>query len=266
MKMRMDIENLLRWAFVHELGKGGGVEGIANVNSAWRTICELGVRVDMGSTGVGYHDADNFMLEQGEPHRDATLIGEAVRDLAGAAIIGFEAWDAFADVPELAEPLAGIPGRVAERLRLMPDDSRRQLPVSIVVSAAMTGKAPDWRWPERPRAQMIMRGGKPAWFVRRELTDGFGRVSTVEVDGYNPKRQRPVPGAYRKYQVEPDAYGVALSRMDWQVWVMALGLLVEQMAGALADYEAVPALHSPTPWVDGDAEARPVRILELLAK
>lgn len=266
MKMRMDIENLLRWAFVHELGKGGGIEGIANVNSAWRTICELGVRVDRGSTGGGWHDADNFMIEQGEPHRDAKLIGEAVRDLAGVEIDGFDDWDAFADVPELAEPLAGIPGRVADRLRLMPVDSRRQLPVSIVVSAAMTGKAPDWRWPERPRAQMITRGGKPAWFVRREFTDAFGRVSTVEVEGRNPRTKQPMPGAYRKHRVEPDAYGVALSRMDWQVWVMSLGLLVEQLAGALADYEAVPALHSPTPWVDGDVSARPLRILESVAR
>ena len=265
MKIRMDIENLLRWAFVHELGKGAGVEGIASVHSAWASILGLGVRIDSGAPGSrDWHDA--MLIEQGEPHRDARLIGEAVRDLAGVEIGGFDDWDAFADVPELAEPLADIPSRVRERLALMPAESRRQLPVALVVSAAMTGKAPDWRWPERPRAQIVTRGGKPAWFVRREFTDAFGRVSTVEVDGFNPKRQRPAPGAYRKHRVEPDPYGVALSRMDWQVWVMSLGLLVEQLAGALADYDVVPALHSPTPWVDGEAMSRPLRILEAAAK
>jgi hypothetical protein len=260
--MRMDIENLLRWAFVHELGKGGGVEGIANMNSAWRTICDLGVRIDRGSTGAGYGDGSNFMIEQGEPHRDARLIGEAVRDLAGVEIGGFDGWDAFADVPELADALADVPGRMAARMAALPPKSRRELPVTLVVSVAMTGKAPDWRWPERPRAQMVTRGGKPAWFARRQMTDAFGIVSTVEVDGYNPKRQRPLDGAYRKYRVEPDAFGVALARMDWQIWVLSLGLLVEALSGALADYEVVPALHSPTPWIDGDASARPLRILE----
>lgn len=259
MKMRMDIENLLRWAFVHELGKGAGPEGIASGYSAWANIIGLGVKVQTSAAGSrDWHST--MILEQGDPHRDAVLIGEAVRDLAGVEIGGFADWEAFGDVPDLAPYLRDVPGRVARRLRDMPDDSRRQLPVTLVVAAAMTGSPPDWRWPERPRAQMVLRGGKPAWFLRRQFTDAFGRESVVEVEGRNPKTRQPEPGAYRKHRVEPDAFGVALSRMDWQIWVMALGLLVEQLAGALADYEVVPALHSPTPWVDG--EARPLTILE----
>lgn len=266
MKMRMDIENLLRWAFVHELAKGGGVDGLSNVNSAWRKIeasswgkinsfAELGTLVDTGSGGTG------MWLEQGEPHRDAVLIGEAVRDLAGMEIGGFAEWDAFADVPHLAEHLGEMPRRVESRLAMMPGRSRSTLPMTLVISAAVTGHAPDWRWPEEPRLRMQTRAGRPAWFVRQTITDSFGRKTEVEVNGFDPKRGRPKPAAYRKYEISPDPFPVAISRADWQVWVTCLSVLTDQLAGCLADYEVAPVFQSLAPWVEGEAQ-NPLRILE----
>lgn len=259
MKTRMDIENLLRWAFVHELSKGGGVAGIGDMNSAWSKISgygQLGTLIDTGRLGGGMG-----WIEEGEPHRDAVLIGEAVRDLAGVEIGGFADWDAFADVPHLAPHLGGIAARVEKRVAALPPHSRMALPVTLVISAAVTGRGPDWRWPDTPKARVVTRMGKPAWFAVQQVTDAFGRASTIEVDGYDPKRGRPRKGAYRRYEVAPDPFSVALSRADWQIWVTCLEMLVAQLVGCLADYEPVSAGHSLTPWVDGEAE-RPLRILE----
>jgi hypothetical protein len=38
MMKTVTMEELLTWAFVHELPKGGGVDGLDNANSAWRML------------------------------------------------------------------------------------------------------------------------------------------------------------------------------------------------------------------------------------
>lgn len=258
MKKQMDIENLLRWAFVHELPKGRENGGGQGIRSAWEGIYNLGVLGTLvqtdGFSGGGF-------IEPGEPHRDATLIGEAVRGLEGMEIGGFEDWDAFADVPELAAHMEGVSARVAARMAAMPAGSRARLPVTLTISAAVTGRGPDWRWPEEPRARMVERSGKPAWFVKRAFTDAFGRRSAIETDGFDARAGRPLRGAYRKYVVAPDPWLVALARMDWQVWVLSLATLAAELDGCLADWDVVAAQHSPTPWVDGEAATAP-RVLE----
>ncbi|TIL77728.1 MAG: hypothetical protein E5Y89_17810, partial [Mesorhizobium sp.] len=100
------IDELLTWAFVHELPKGGGVEGLDNPHSAWRSLqtsswgkitgfCELGALIDGGRK-----DHENFWLEQGEPHEDAVTVGREVAALAGCNVVIPVGWNALADWPE----------------------------------------------------------------------------------------------------------------------------------------------------------------------
>jgi hypothetical protein len=268
MRQKIDIENLLRWAFTSELPKGGGIDGLAGMNSAWRMLeasswgkimsfAELGTLIDSGPK-----DGSRMFLEQGEPHRDALLVGEAVAGLHGVEIGGFDQWDAFGDRPDLAPHLAGLSARIERRLQAMPQMSRARLPVTLIVSAAVTGRAPDWRWTEEPKLRMVEVAGRPAWFVRENRAKPGDLAEIVEVDGYDPRRRRPKKGAYRKYEVTPDAFGLALSRADWQVWVACLNMLTEDLAGCLADWEVVPSVHTLTPWVEGVPSKPPLRVLE----
>ena len=94
------IEELLSWAFVHELPKGGGVDGLANANSAWRMLqasswgkitsfAELMTLVDTGfSDGSG-----NYLFEQGAPHDDALALGEAAQAVVEGSLLGQYRYD-----------------------------------------------------------------------------------------------------------------------------------------------------------------------------
>jgi hypothetical protein len=99
------IEELLTWAFVHELPKGGGVDGLDNANSAWRMLeasswgkitsfAELGALIDTGGNG------NNYFIEQGEPHEDAVTIGRAVAGLQRCDVAIPANWPALADWPD----------------------------------------------------------------------------------------------------------------------------------------------------------------------
>lgn len=247
---RVTIEELLAWAFVHELPKGGGVEGLANRNSAWAQFAELGTRVSTGATGGG--SAENYFIEQGDPSPDALEVGAAVAALGRATIIIPAGWNPLADwsgVDDLAAASiactrAAVDARSAARLA--------EGVVALVVGASILGRPPEWA-AEQPKTRMVERGGKPAWFVVRAVTDDLGGVHHVEVDGFNKRTQRPMKGAYRRYEFSEDPAGVILSRLDWQWWVAALRTVHAALDGRLAAHRLVPFEASATPWLTVDA-------------
>lgn len=76
------LRELLRWAFVEELARGGGADGIASPHSAWRAmeqVRQLGVRI---SVAAGSDPAPMEFVERFDPHPDALLVGQAVREAA----------------------------------------------------------------------------------------------------------------------------------------------------------------------------------------
>ncbi|TJW57480.1 MAG: hypothetical protein E5X59_00740 [Mesorhizobium sp.] len=99
---------------------------------------------------------------------------------------------------------------------------------------------------------MIERGGKPAWFVVRRMKHEDGQTYDLEVDGYNGRTQRPVKGAYRKYEFSIDPTGDILGRLDYQIWVAALRRLEAEIATQLVGHRLVFSDRSMTPWLEGD--------------
>ena len=78
---KIKVEKLLSWAFLHELSKGGGANGLNSGLSAWgrmEGVISLGVRIDLNRARQDLPE----QFEQGAPHPDAVIIGQAVRDLA----------------------------------------------------------------------------------------------------------------------------------------------------------------------------------------
>lgn len=251
------IHELVSWAFVHELPKGGGVEGLDNPNSAWRMLqasswgkvtawAELMATVDAGRGA-----ADNFMIEQGAPHDDALAIGEAVTALVGREIVIPEGWSPLPDWPEHDEVFSGLAAaavaRAVERFSLRPALRQSRHLVSLVVGSAVLGREPQWDAPV-PSVRMVERGGRPAWFRSRAVTDAFGRSTTVEVDGYNPKAGRPHRGAYRRYEFSEDPVGDILGRLDRELWAVALAEVGRIVRPHLTGHRVLPDDIEAAPW------------------
>ncbi|MDX8513544.1 hypothetical protein [Mesorhizobium captivum] len=250
------IEELLTWAFVHELPKGGGVEGLDNANSAWRMLeasswgkitsfAELGALVDSG-TGNG-----NFFIEQGEPHDDAVTVGRAVARLSACDVAIPANWHALADWPETDGMADAAVKKAVARFMVRTAHRRAAGIVSLIVGTAILGREPDYQ-AEPSKIRMIERGGKPAWFVMRRMQHEDGQAYDLEVDGYNGRTQRPVKGAYRKYEFSVDPTGDILGRLDYQMWVAALRRLEAEIMADLVAHRLVHSDRSMTPWLDRD--------------
>lgn len=252
------IEELLSWAFVHELPKGGGVEGLDNANSAWRMLeasswgrmaefAELLTLVDTGP-----RDSENFFIEQGAPHDDALEVGRAVQELASVDVLIPSDWFPLADWPGETRALAEASvADAVEQFSLRTRTRRAAGLVSIMVGVAVLGRAPDWSAPV-PKIRMVERAGKPAWFMKRQVRDVFGNPYEIEVDGFNRRSGRPRRGAYRKYEFSVDPRGDILSRLDYQIWVAGLRFLEAKLCGKLVAHRVVPVDVSMTPWLERD--------------
>ncbi|RWE62999.1 MAG: hypothetical protein EOS25_22505 [Mesorhizobium sp.] len=251
------IEELLTWAFVHELPKGGGVDGLDNANSAWRMLeasswgkitsfAELGAIVDQGRG-----DTENYWIEQGEPHDDAVAVGRAVAGLSRCDVAVPAGWNALADWPDTEGMAEAAVRKAVERYMVRTPQRRAAGVVSLVVGTAILGREPDFG-AEPSKVRMIERGGRPAWFVTRRMKHEDGQTYDLEVDGYNGRTQRPVKGAYRKYEFSIDPTGDILGRLDYQIWVAALRRLEAEIATQLVGHRLVFSDRSMTPWLEAD--------------
>lgn len=251
------IEELLTWAFVHELPKGGGVDGLDNVNSAWRMLqasswgkitsfAELMTVIDHQGG-----DRSNYFIEQGEPHDDALAVGNVVADLARFDVAVRQKWDALADWPDTDGLAEDAVARAVERYMLRPWPRRAAGIVSLVVGTAILGREPDWQ-AEPSRVRMVERAGKPAWFVMKRVKDDLGQSYDIEVDGFNRRSGRPARGAYRKFELSTDPTGDILGRLDYQVWVAALRHIESKVAPQLSSHRLLPSDRSISPWVADD--------------
>ncbi|TIO14047.1 MAG: hypothetical protein E5X86_26735 [Mesorhizobium sp.] len=251
------IEELLTWAFVHELPKGGGVDGLDNANSAWRMLeasswgkitsfAELGAIVDQGRG-----DTENYWIEQGEPHDDAVAVGRAVAGLSRCDVAVPAGWNALADWPDTEGMAEAAVKKAVERYMVRTPQRRAAGIVSLVVGTAILGREPDFG-AEPSKVRMIERGGRPAWFVIRRMKHEDGQTYDLEVDGYNGRTQRPVKGAYRKYEFSIDPTGDILGRLDYQIWVAALRRLEAEIAAQLVGHRLVFSDRSMTPWLEAD--------------
>lgn len=248
---KMTIEALLGWAFRQELckiGSGGGRTAVAG--SSWSMVSDfaaLGTLIDRNPNVWGV--VPDF-VEGGEAHPDALVVGAAVRRLADLG--GFDipaGWNPFPEFTDEHGAIAAEVARVVSEIRLRGDRLSGRHIVATVIGAAILGKGPDWR-ADPPTLRLVAARGKPAWFIKREARDGFGRIYAYEDDGFDHKRQRPKRGAYRKYELSEPLRGAIQSRLDWQLWRDALSQLHDALSSRLAAHELEPFHAWRQPWVN----------------
>lgn len=239
------IIQLLEWAYRHELPKaerpGGGLG--ASTSSSWGMVYGLGILgtvVDASINGYGVVPA---YMDEGDPHPDALLVGEAVAGLAGARISIGEDWTPFPDWADEDGLVAACVARVRPRLAAM---SGKEIQ-AMLIARAVLGRKPDWRGEEPGRA-MVMRGGKPAWFMKQPGQDAYGNPIEREVEGLHPRSRRPRPGAYRKYQLTGDVAGLTIDRFRRTVWALAVRHVAQEVVGRLSSHELTAEVPTIAPW------------------
>lgn len=241
-KRAVDIENLLVWAFREELPKGMPVS-----STPWATIERYAaagcVRIDMSSGPP----SDHLGHVPGEPHPDAVLVGRAVAALAaeGPRALGAaeDCRALLADMPGLAEGV--MAHALAWSFNL----------ASFVIGHAVMGTRPTWDvgFPQ-PRRVQGSRGGNPVveWTTREGET----------VTGEPPGHRYPAWSEPRCPLVwdDPSPRWVARQRAEYAVWHAALGLLVAQLEGTLADHEPIGPYAPAEPWLGGFVQPPKPRI------
>jgi len=245
---KIGILDLLHLAFVHELAKGGGADGIDSALSAWRLLgglAELGVMIDLDRI----KDGGPVMLDQGDPHPDAVTVGHAVRAVADLSIDLPAQSAILADWPDYERNLALGYIRQAYALheRRTQAEKGRSL-MAMIVSSAVMRKIPGFDAPV-PKVRMDGKHGCPAWFVKKTRVDSFGKSHDVEIDGFNYRSRRPYAGAYRKYVLSQSPLSDILGRIDYHLWIATIRYSHGQIVDNIDEHILLPFEFEYMPWI-----------------
>lgn len=243
----MTIEEALRWAFCEELCKAEAeTDGRLGVESAWKRVddfAELGTWVDRSPNAFGV--IPDF-VGGGEPHADAVKIHATVRELSKRD--GYDIGAGWNPFPEWNDAHGLIADEVAAAVDLFMSRGDRlngRHVVNRVVTAILVGRPPDWS-AEQPGVEELN-----GWFVLRHARDSFNRAVRYEADGYDRRKKRPMPGAYRKYRLTEPLIGAISARLDWQLWQDGLAVLAKMLAGNLDSIRLKPFHPDRQPWARG---------------
>jgi len=245
------IEQLLTWAFVHELPKvGAGNGGTLVAGSSWNAIVEVAALGTMIDRTPNHYGAIPGYVYEGEPAADAVLVGDAVRALAQRE--GFEIAAGWHPFPEWQDPHGLVRAeveRVADEQRCRSDRLNGRHVVNLVISAAMLGRGPSWEAKEPTSRMKLGAKGKPIWFIDRKSKDSLGRTYIYQDNGYDQKRHRPLKGAYRQWTLSRSIRGDILTRLDWQLWQSALEVLHESLRDRLGAHQLYAFAPDRHPWL-----------------
>ncbi|OYX15039.1 MAG: hypothetical protein B7Z15_01870 [Rhizobiales bacterium 32-66-8] len=270
---RVDIETLVRWAYRDELPKVAarparlGPSGLVSGAAMWAKLHVLNTLVQEPDIANRYGVLPLLDDSPDDVHPDAVRVAEAVEGLARLEVCVPDAWHPLGDMGDLGPEGADAVRRGLDRLAPVTSSGARIVRHALsrlVIRHAILGAAPSWQ-AEVPTRRMVCAGGKPKWFRRAiYTTDGaFGPVhQTLEIEGFNAARQRPFPGAYRKFELDPDPVTAVVERGEHELWVSALALLAETLSGALTAHVPLPPARPARPW---EGEAEKARILPSFA-
>jgi hypothetical protein len=236
MRRSIAIEALLAWAFREELWKRSFLDSFGVGSS----LSQDAPRGPGGGGGGGQCYAE---MMGGGIHDDALRVEQAVKDLAGMRLVLADPAVLVADMPELGPEVAlGLAG-----YRLQLD--------GLVARMAQLGSEPAWQVEpaDRPQRRMVRdpRSGKPLWFVAKRVRCRAGVerfFEEREVDGFDAKAQRPLPGAYRKYVWEPEPWAIFDMRHDWLAWRLGVNKVAESVGPFLTKFSVEGQVKVSLPW------------------
>lgn len=240
---KIDLPTFMKWAFGEELIhlSEQGRSQLASAYSSMLNFAALWTKVDTSPFGtVGINGV----------HPDALVLNEAVMLLAAERFELPSDWQPFPDLDDPHGLIAMTVEEVLVRRRMRDEASLNANLIAMVISYAVMGKEPEWRVVQ-PKFRMIARNGVPAWFVKSTQTDTFGRVYEFESNGFDQKKRRPMPGAYRKFELSSSFAGAVQSRIDWYLWSKAIARIAERLETGLVAHQITPFSIDCEIWKNG---------------
>jgi hypothetical protein len=254
-KIEMDIEMLLRWAYLDELSK----RSISSAEGIWNAIEEIGQR---GGIDLGRAAAQRY-CHFGLPDPDAELIEKAVACLEDLVIDWEQSFDAIAaelsglisvnaitkrgTQPRATKAGWGKAGAKAvkvffgEEPRPVHDRPRDVLMVgglctgALVTMHAVRGTRPDWI-EDSPKPERVPASSGPNAMV---VGDCRGR-NLYSIGSYCPLKWEPSP------------LSIVSSRAEYVAWHDGLTRIAETIQ--LAKFTPLPPKASRTPWLEEQNE------------
>lgn len=259
------IEAFLSWAYREELPKAEAGTGQALTRSlggtlagGWDAVSRQGelMAETVRDGRVNAFGVLPLSIDCGPPHPDALVAHEAVSALDRWEIGLPEDWDPLADMHLSEADRRDAVARAMPRIVVGCEGIARfrQRPAELVRHHAIMRSAPCWE-AQAPVSKFVLgTNGKPAWFRRVTATEGMTTFER-EVDGFNPRSQRPWPGAFKKTYLDPDPAFAAADRAEYEIWHAALAQVCETLAQAgLAGHRVLPSARPGRPWEGrGDA-------------
>lgn len=236
-KKRLDIEQILRWAYVHELPKRLPDDGTRSFGD---DLFMLGG----GGGGGGYVSTIPDAVMYGAPHHDALMLDYAVRGLEPARLTLPMAKQLLGDlavwltrevfravettiIKRKKREVAGIVVR-EEILHETGFDARELSPAKLVPIHARLGNRPNWVTGAPRIARVLGSNNKP---IVRGITKG----------------RRYAEGAHSPLQLVPSIDIILRARFEYAVWWMALCELAERCR--MTEHFALPPSAPPFPWL-----------------
>ncbi|BDA84983.1 hypothetical protein Sa4125_25250 [Aureimonas sp. SA4125] len=254
-KRLMTVEEALRWAYVFELPK-------------LRQVMAAGPSMATSSSDASYYelltviDRNRYgcvpdLSASIAPHLDAVLIGEAVLGLK----------DVETDEPgdDVIEDVAGLTDLEREECNargfVLAADRIGDCAM-LMMRRAILGGAPTWA-DHGPvvRGFEVGARGRAVWrrTVMRSAGENRPEIA-IEIDGYDHTSHRPYPGAWRRAVLTPDPALLVADRIEYQAFVLMLGLLVEDLTGQLSTIDVTETRLPLWPW-EGQEAPRERRVL-----
>ena len=258
-KKRIGIEDLLRWAYREELPKAHTRSHLLprEHGQAWGQVREFGELLAVIDDFENVWGLAPDWTALGGPDPDAEAVGLAVEGLDHLTSDLLDCGGLLSDVerPDTLGLVRAAERRAGELVTVrMPNGAvlLRSTPRFLVVRHALGAPVPDLTV-DVPELKVESANGKPKWFRRITINAADGSSYEQEVDGYDRSRKRPMPGAYRRYYLDPDPTDVAVARAEYSVWRATLDVLAEELAqpGRLARFAVQPSERPYAPWVDG---------------
>lgn len=263
---RISIDAFIRWAWADEWPKAQpDMRGPAGFSPAWDRIGDWRVG------GVNRFGVSSILDCDRPVHPDAVRLFDALAALDRCEIALPDDWNPMADLA--ATPRDGASPRdvenacLAARARALAGVSaidrngRRRMkgaPRALLLKCAALKAPPAWE-AEPFEVRAMRRNGKPLWFVREQRTDSYGLPYEAVVDGYDHRRGRPKPGAWRQWECAPDPVPALMGRAEYEIWRSSLAMLTEELAGMGLTAHRVVMVDAPErPWEEGAPAARRV--------
>lgn len=254
-KRLMTVDEALRWAYVFELPKlrqAMAAGPTLATSSSDGSYYELLTKIDRNRYGCVPDLSASI-----EPHLDAVAIGEAVLGLKDVSLCepGDDVIEDVEDLTDLERAECNARGFV------LAADCIGDCAM-LMMRRAIVGGAPAWT-DHGPVTRGFETGanGKAVWRRTVLRSAGAGRPDIeVEVDGFDASGRRPHPGAWRRAVLTPDPALLVADRIEYQAFVLLLGLLLGELAGHLSTIDVTESRLPLWPW-EGQQGARAPRVL-----